>query len=202
MDRATCWSVTINNPTEADMSPALPAGWTLEGQMETGVEGTQHFQAMLRTPQVRFSAVKKVLPRAHIEVARNKQALAKYVQKEETRAGEYQVMKSSIPTLFEYQETVAAVWNMEEYNRRVNDSIQRLEVPDMDEIAMRYLDDIVASHIEAGMRGVEYIAINPMWRSSWKKFWRSIIKRNASFREEKSCEGKGENPPAPAAAPV
>jgi len=43
---------------------------------------------MVKTPQVRFSAVKKAFPRAHIEVARNPAALATYVSKEETRVGQ------------------------------------------------------------------------------------------------------------------
>lgn len=43
---------------------------------------------MVKTPQVRFSAVKKLFPRGHIEIARNPAALATYVGKEETRVGQ------------------------------------------------------------------------------------------------------------------
>lgn len=86
-DRASCWSVTINNPTEEDRN-ALQAYPTfvkmVKYQDEVGEEGTPHIQAAIQTTQVRFSAIKAWLPRAHIEVARNKQALLNYVQKEES----------------------------------------------------------------------------------------------------------------------
>ena len=57
-ERATCWSLTINNPTEQDLKVSLPAGWSMTGQMERGEEGTEHYQGMLKTTQVRFTAVK------------------------------------------------------------------------------------------------------------------------------------------------
>lgn len=100
--RGTCWSITINNPTADDMSPTLPAGWKLVGQMEKGEEGTLHYQGMLTTNQVRFSAVKKVFSRAHIELAKNRKGLEKYVHKPETRVSEVSDIVSNIPTLFEY----------------------------------------------------------------------------------------------------
>lgn len=162
--------------------------------MEEGAEGTKHFQGMLKTPQVRFSAVKKVLPRAHIEVARNRAALKKYVHKDETRVSEVNTMVSAIPNLFEYQGVVAKSFDLEwlqgKYKERLEAWTQQATAaakpPDMDEMAMDYLDGIVAEHIRQGMRGVEYIAINPMWRSSWKKFWRSIIERNAQSPQDQA----------------
>lgn len=173
-DRATCWSVTINNPTEEEYSFVLPAKWKLTGQLEKGEQGTVHYQGMLTTPQTRFSAVKKVFPRAHIEVARNKAALQKYVQKEDTRLKEV----TPIPTLFEYQTIIAGFWNDAEFDEYVETFAGRPQSED--ELAMRYLDRLVAQDIESGRRGAEFIAINPMWRSSWKYFWRSIIKRHAA----------------------
>jgi len=71
-DRATVWSVTINNPTPSDeegIALARQRGWQVEGQKEKGSEGTEHYQLMVKTPQVRFSAVKKAFPRGHIEAA-------------------------------------------------------------------------------------------------------------------------------------
>jgi len=174
-DRATCWSITINNPLITDYQIPLPVGWTLDGQLERGEQGTEHYQGMLRTNQVRFSAVKKVFPKAHIEVARNPTALKKYVHKEETRVAEV----DRIPTLFEYQTIIAQKWVEDEYQGRIQRSIKSGEIPDFNEIAMCYIDSLVSADIESGRRGAEFIAINPMWRSSWKKFWRSIIIRNA-----------------------
>lgn len=182
-DRASCWSITINNPSREDYEIILPAKWKLEGQLERGEkEDTLHYQGMLSTPQVRFSAVKKIFPRAHIEVARNKNALKKYVHKEETKVAEC----ISIPTLFEYQTIIANKWRDEEYKALWDVTIANTaadNIPDTDEVAMRYLDKLVADDIESGRRGAEFIAINPMWRSSWKRFWRSIIKRNVASHE-------------------
>lgn len=186
--RATCWSLTINNPLPKETQVDLPAGWKLEGQFEQGSNGTHHFQGMLQTPQVRFSAVKKVFPRAHIEVARNKKALQQYVSKQETRVAEFTARQSDIPTIFEYQNTVARRWDWSEYDRRYKAAIDRRRPVDCSDIAMEYLDHLVSEDIEKGVRGIEFIAINPMWRSSWKKFYRSIITRYASHQTVSSPE--------------
>lgn len=178
-DRASCWSITINNPREDEIKCHNP-GWKLEGQFEEGAEGTRHFQGMLKTPQVRFAAVKRVFPRAHIEIAKNPKALEAYVHKSETRIAEY--AGSSVPNMFQFQDTIAGDWDPEEFSRRLlNEEYTRIYKHDINEMALVYVDELVASRIEQGGRGLEFIAINPMWRSSWKKFWRNIIKRNASL---------------------
>lgn len=181
MERATCWSITINNPEEVEYKVELPPGWTLEGQLEKGEEGTLHFQGMLKTPQVRFSAVKKVFPRGHIEVARNRKALEKYVNKVETCVAKVEKNVSRIPTLYEYQGIIAAKWVQSKYE----EWCQEFSRKNPDDVAMIYLDSLVAEDIENGRRGAEFIAINPEWRASWKRFWRSIIKRHGSFSAEK-----------------
>lgn len=85
--RASCWSVTINNPTDEDRNLLRsPPSWVKNCvyQDEVGEEGTPHIQGCVQSAQVRFSQVKAWLPRAHIEKARNRAALLQYVQKEET----------------------------------------------------------------------------------------------------------------------
>lgn len=99
--RASCWSVTINNPVQSDeynIAQARQKGWKVEGQLERGENGTPHYQLLVSTPQVRFSLVKKVFPRAHIEVARNRTALAAYVHKEETREKALTIDQSKYPS--------------------------------------------------------------------------------------------------------
>lgn len=183
-ERATCWSITINNPTAEDLNPTLPAGWSMTGQIEVGGEtGTEHYQGMITTPQVRFTAVKKVFPRAHIEVARNKSALQKYVHKDDTRVGEVQDKKSVIPTLFDYQHTVASKWNEEDWKELLNRKLEEDPKVAIGDVALDYVDTIVAQDIENGMIGVEYIGINPMWRSAWKKFWRQMVSRERQKME-------------------
>lgn len=176
--RGTVWSITINNPTEDDLnSSILPPGWSLEGQKEVGAEGTIHYQGMLKTPQVRFSQIKKILPRAHIELAKNKTALAKYVHKEETRIEEVPTMRSSIPTLFEYQHTVAQAWNHSEWDEINQEFLADAKAKDIGDYILRYVDVLVARDIRKGVCGVEYIGVNPMWRSAWKKFGLQMVAR-------------------------
>jgi len=149
-------------------------GWTLKGQYEEGKEGTKHFQGMLLTPQVRGSAVKRAYPRAHIEVARNKKALAAYVEKEDTRVASYET--TGVPNIFQYQRAVCELWVWTKFEECRNLYPNKPE----DEIALIYLDGICAQMIRDGAAGLEFVAINPMWRSSWKKFYHSIITRYAS----------------------
>lgn len=189
-DRATCWSITINNPTDDDIHVKhLPAKWQMVGQMEQGKEGTVHYQGMLTTPQVRFSAVKKVFPRAHIEVAKNKSALQKYVSKDDTRISKVDDVVSSIPTLFDYQHTIASQWDDDEFTQfKSNFTDEQYAKLGEGEIALQYVDSLVALDIERGLIGVEYIAINPMWRSAWKRFYKSMIKRERIPAEKLSNE--------------
>lgn len=184
--RGTCWSITINNPTDADYKVELPAAWRLQGQLERGEEGTEHYQGMLTTPQVRFSAVKKQFPRAHIELAKNRKALEKYVHKSETRVAEVADVVSNIPTLFEYQHTIAARWDDDEWNLFVNQAREDSgdENLKIDELALKYVDYLVGQDIEAGICGIEYIAINPMWRSAWKKFYRQLVTRERKLKSQ------------------
>jgi len=171
-DRATCWSITINNPKEEEMKPILPAKWSLSGQMEAGAEGTLHYQAVLKTPQVRFSAVKQIFPRAHIEVARNKAALQNYCHKDETRVGLVPDLTSSIPTLFDYIHVIARRFDADECEQYA--SVNEIKESDA---FMAYIDYLVDCDIQSGKIGVEIISINPMWRSAWKRHGRSMILR-------------------------
>ena len=136
---------------------------------------------------MRFSAVKRVFPRAHIEVARNKKALEAYVHKEDTRVGEF--AGTAIPNMFVFQDTIAEAFDMDEVKRRwLDEDMSKLYKHDINEMVLAYTDELVADRILIGGRGLEFIAINPMWRSSWKKFWRYIIARNARSQEAVSQE--------------
>lgn len=160
------------------MTPSFPNNhWIMTGQMEKGEEGTEHYQGMLKTPQVRFSAVKKLLPRAHIELAKNVVALAKYVSKQETRLAEVAQISSNIPTLFDYNHSIARKWQDDDFQRLVESYVGGGTYHEIDEIALKYVDQLVAEDIVSGLQGIEYISINPMFRSAWKKFWKSIIAR-------------------------
>jgi len=177
-NRATCWSITINNPEDGEVNVTLPSGWKLTGQYEMGAEGTRHFQGMLKTPQVRFTAVKKLFKRAHIEVARNKVALTQYVDKEETRVASFGGNES--PSIFQYQDIIADDWNDEEYTDFVK---ERLDVQDYSDAVLPYIDVLCSRRIAQGARGLEFISVNPIWRSSWKRFAQVIVKRRRAATE-------------------
>ena len=174
--RGSCWSITINNPTEADLKPIMPPGWELEGQEEVGKEGTPHLQLMLKCGRTEwFNSVKKVFPRAHIQKARSEIALAKYVHKEETRVAVYE--SQGIPSIFEYQKVIANYWDPVVWENRVSAMGKATTLMTLDDCAMGYIDYLVSKDIENGQEGAEWLAINPMWRCSWKKFWKNIIAR-------------------------
>jgi len=162
-ERGTAWSVTINNPTpddEIDINSARQRkGWTVIGQLEKGEEGTPHYQLLVKTPQTRFTQLKKAFPRAHIEKARNMKALETYVQKDETRIGE-------IPTS-EFHPNLEKFWFL------ICNLIPRQVVSEItgtyEEDMLRALDVATSRLIQKGYH-VETLAVNPQMRSAWKKF--------------------------------
>jgi len=189
--RASHWSVTINNPTEKDeeeIALARQKRWSVEGQKEVGDNGTPHYQLYVRTPQVRFAAVKKMFSRAHIEVAKSPAALAKYVQKEETRVGQLQESQDQYPSL-------SKLWDLI-YNfltKKLHISVyvdtdigpcverwddtrdQMVDIQQRDPMPM--FDIAIKSLILNGYH-VESMAVNPQVRSSWKYYWFEILHRH------------------------
>lgn len=164
--RANCWSITINNPTQSDeycIAQARQKGWKVHGQLEKGENGTPHYQLMLRTPQVRFSAVKSTFPRAHIEVSRNPTALAAYVQKDETRVGQLQLDQGKYPTQLQLFQWFSSYWYTVNQEKKTNN----LEIFDL----------MVAQKIAQGyMIGAE--VMNPQIRAFIKKFGDQLALRH------------------------
>lgn len=195
-DRATCWSITINNPTADDdecVNLATQKGWKATGQREVGKDGTPHYQMMLRTPQVRFSAVKKVFPRAHIEVAKQPAALASYVTKEETRVGDLPAQSSMYPSLSKYWVLV-----LQELNDGSKDGLDADELEN-DRVKfyctranelwkkkpLHFLDIATRQLIRKGFH-VEGIGANPNTRSQWNLFGEDLLLR--SYQSLKNVE--------------
>lgn len=176
-DRATAWSVTINNPVKNDeenIAQARQRGWKVYGQLEKGAEGTPHYQLMLKTPQVRFSAVKKQFPRAHIEVCRNPAALEQYVQKEETREAELNVSQDAYPSL-------QRLWDLFTEYIENRDELMAKETWKPEKWLLRF-DQFIEHSIEQGLV-VETLGVNPQIRSSVKKYGRSIVIRSITRRQ-------------------
>lgn len=200
-ERATCWSLTINNPTAADeeqIATARQKGWKVEGQLEKGVEGTIHYQLMLRTPQMRFSAVKKHFDRAHVEVARDPNALAKYVNKEGTRVG-------TLPSTEKYP-SMSKLWELIYRRNNTGDRYgwDMTSLPDtvqmycegmrklMETGPLEWFDIQIRALIADGYH-VESLAVNPQVRACWKNYWESILLRVALAEENSHVEDTNNN---------
>lgn len=87
--RASNWSITINNPNADDRMKLLTnPRWLrmVRGQDEIGANGTEHLQVFANTDQVRMSAIKSWLPRAHIKPCFTEEHIARtkaYVHKQD-----------------------------------------------------------------------------------------------------------------------
>ena len=179
-DRSTFWSVTINNPTPDDeecISVARSKGWTVTGQKETGSEGTPHYQLAVKTPQVRFTAVKKVFPRANIQIARNVPALLNYVHKEDTRTGELPSTSSQYPTISRMWELMFDVtWKESWYGLDSMNEYLEEYLKMSDKARLLWLDEAAAHLIKKGYY-LEHHVVNPQVRSSFGKFMPQLFER-------------------------
>lgn len=184
-DRASCWSVTINNPTQTDeynIQSARQKGWKVEGQLEKGSEGTPHYQLIVKTPQMRFSALKKQFPRAHIEIARNVQALENYVKKDETRVGELSEQSEMYPSL-------AKLWDLfQEWHDKRLPEIYRGNEEDAPQVKdenkrLHLFDQFIAGAIVRGYH-VETMGVNPQIRSCVKHYMYQLLHRSRNIRRQ------------------
>lgn len=175
-NRGTCWSITINNPTateEEQIALARQRGWQVDGQLERGTEGTPHYQLIVKTPQVRFSAVKKVFTRGHIELARNSKALEQYVHKDDTRVAGLPTGSDRYPSQKRFFELVWDVileddGNANEYKIGKNDRFINPPV--------NALNKATSALIRQGYV-VEGMAANPMTIAIWNQFHDALLAR-------------------------
>lgn len=175
-ERATCWSVTINNPTKSDdewiAQARQKSGWKVYGQLEKGESGTPHYQLMVTTPQVRFSAIKKAFPRAHIEIARDRKALEKYVEKEDTRVASLNITQDKYPSHSKVMAWYGVYYD--EYMRVLgHECFNTVEV----------FEQMIRAKIREGYF-VELNAVNPQVISAIKKYGRSIAFRERTLRRQ------------------
>lgn len=92
MSRYRCWCFTLNNYTEDEVTHLLNIFDTLckdyAAQEEISQTGTPHIQGYLYFNNNRtFTAVRALLPRAHVERARKAIAAKKYCIKNATHVG-------------------------------------------------------------------------------------------------------------------
>lgn len=196
--KATCWSITINNPTKEDYDEieslkAQPWCKSWEGQLERGSEGTEHIQAVLKTERCRWGRVKTALTRAHVEAARNSVALTQYVHKSETRVAELPTIASRFmniqqfyPILGEWVvDKIAEDFHMNAddvrreflFSNTINGSIDRYK---KSYVAMDLVNACAAQLIASGTLGLEYIITNPATKTMFKSFFWQIIVRSVN----------------------
>lgn len=196
-ERGNWWSITYFPPDDIAMGSEevckshcdawmlrqLPQGWKIEGQMERCPDTQRlHIQACLRTPQTRCSTVRHNFPRCKVLIAIKPIALQQYVHKEDTRVAE--LAKHEEMTIWAFSEKIASEWKNETFHELTkNISFEDLIKGKKDEMALCYMDSIVSDLIVSGVRGAEFMGVNPMLRSAWKKYWKAILARESKKRE-------------------
>lgn len=134
---------------------------------------------MVKTPQIRFSTIKKAFPRGHIEAARNVAALEQYVHKEETRVG-------GLATASEMYPSLSKLWDLI-YDFCVRNMIDTTRLRHHGECNLDTFDFAIRFLILRGFH-VETIASNPQTRSCWKNYATEIMKRSADRQTDRQDE--------------
>lgn len=209
--KSSYWSITINNPTEDDFirwEGLKGEKWVKKvmGQLEKGENGTPHIQGMLNTDYVRFSQIKKALPRAHIEIARKPAALANYVQKEDTRLAPLPTTR--VATQSDVQKECLSL-ALYDYKR---DTFQT-HIPRVEKDAFydwmclknvtyktwaeTLLDSAVKKLVKEGYYGIEFVICNPQVRLAFRKYFCEIVIREYARQDSEAAEaspdeGQGE----------
>lgn len=179
--RATSWSLTIWLPpytetTAKEMIETAVANnpkWSVQGQLEKGKnsDGKFHYQLMVKTPQVRHSALRKAFPACHIEEARNAKALENYVHKDDTRVGEFKAITGN----FIKWETLRAKFY--EWLSQTEDVAVGLYRHDYERLAK--WDEFIGLSIEEGIE-CDLMGVNPQYRSCIVRYWDNYLRRHVS----------------------
>lgn len=176
--RATHWSVTINlknvshSTAEECIARARQRDWRVFGQLEQGDSGTEHYQLAVATPQVRFAAVKKVFPTAHIEVAKDWNALLAYCSKEETRVDTLKNVSTGYIS-----------WS--QLRNMFFDHVREVQVEHVTdaEERTREWDIFIGLCIQRGFE-VDVMGVNPQYRSCIQRYWNSYLRRQTDRQTE------------------
>jgi len=99
--KSTWWSVTAFNDEIKTMETTPYPSFVrkvLGGRERCPETGREHFQGAVQCwTQIRMKQLKSWLPTAHLEAARQVEALQKYAMKEETATGEKKVTENTLP---------------------------------------------------------------------------------------------------------
>lgn len=197
----TSWIITLNNPTEEEKTSwkQIRLNHFVKealGQIEVGENGTPHIQGYIRTDSVRFSQIKKLFPRAHIEGAKNAIAARQYCQKQETRVEDLPVteINTSIHRAV-YNETLK--WFQVNLFDTAGNQVRWASPPTQEyanyimlqqaswlepETREYIYDRAVSGLIRSGLKHIEFIAVNQITRSAFIKYFPALIYRENAFQ--------------------
>lgn len=183
-ESGTVWSITINNPSEDDRTalktwPSFVKETVY--QDEVGENGTLHIQGMVKCKYtVKFQSIKKWLERAHIEKARNSEALKNYVMKAETAIPGTQVSECVSqnenkeyvqPSKFPRLVVKYAKKYMEELGWKINGEwYDMYEVYDRKHFVDAVIDATIRQMIREGWH-IELLAVNPAIMKALRTYW-------------------------------
>lgn len=164
-EKSSRWQMTVFEEQFKclEVMPPIVAEWGWQDEISP-TTGKLHKQGYVRThQQQRFAAMRKVFPGVHLEIARDWNKLMNYCKKKDTAVADTQVHeKNDIPSLFTYSTELA--------NRLAKEPRKINTVDDVFDVVA---DDIMYNRY----RGVEWIATNPQFITTWKKYWRQMIYR-------------------------
>ena len=149
--------------------------------------GNLHYQLQVKGPRERKSAIKKLLPTAHIEKTKKDIALKQYVKKEDTRVAPMLDADDKYPTANKLWELIFREYDQPDNKNGWEHDCDGSDLPevqlyyDSDQKALEadplaFFDMMMGRLIRRGYY-VDVLACNPAIRSFWKKFWRDVLYR-------------------------
>lgn len=155
----------------------MPENWSLEGQIEQGVDSQQklHAQLFLKTEQTRGTKITKYFPNCYIDEAQRPFALQKYVHKEETRVAEFKTVENRSPQ-WQVVRDKFFDWLIEneQFYAHIKDDLDERCSPRLEK-----WDQFITLSIAEGMN-VELVGVNPQYRSAIRRYWLGFITRAES----------------------
>lgn len=194
----TYWSMTLNNPTEADMVLIRNPNdryvrefiWT----QEVGEEGTPHIQAWVRLQRNQtLKFMTRLYPRAHFKPCSkddHNQATHDYAQKEDdTTAGRHHiVINDPQRDVLGCIEDLCDLWFIEQWRERYAmelfsqaDTIRAIQAEwDMEEICRQVRNRkraLEEHYVEFVNIRHSYLILSPSYERMWERFGNTIIAR-------------------------
>jgi len=168
------WSLTVwltiysKKSWQETIEQALASNpkWSVHGQEEVGNQsGKPHYQLFLKTPdQPRKSKLIRLFPGVHIESENNRNALEKYVHKEDTRTGEFKSIERAHIT---FKECVRKFYEWLDNQELLDDDFSTEE-------RLKIWDEFIEYSVAEGMT-VDIIGVNPQYRSCISKYWKGYV---------------------------